>query len=411
MAEPDPAVAAEVDRQLEVIRQGAVQLVGEEGLRARLAQAITEDRPLRIKLGMDPSAPDLHIGHTVTLEKLRAFQDLGHVPIFLVGDFTARIGDPTGKKKTRPALEPEQVAANAQTYVDQVSLVLDVDRAEVRFNSEWMGTMVPADFVRLCSHYTVARMLERDDFQKRYDAGEPISVHEFLYPLVQGYDSVALEADVELGGTDQTFNLLVGRDLQRAYGQAPQAVLTLDLLVGTDGSEKMSKSVGNGIGIRDAPEEIYGRAMSVSDELMTTWIRALSFGRWDALVASADGLARGEGRPVDLKHALARALVSRFHGDAAAEEAAAHFARVVQRGEVPEDVATLDVAQGEGGAGLLDAVVAAGMAKSNGEARRLVAQGAVRLDGERVRDAATRLGAGSYLLQVGKRRFVRLEVG
>ena len=243
-------IEAEAERQLERIRGGAVELYGDDDLRERLLQSLREGRPLRVKLGMDPSSPDLHLGHTVVLEKLRVFQDLGHVPIFLVGDFTARIGDPSGRKKTRPALTREQVEENARTYVDQVARLIDVERAEIRFNSEWMDRLTPTDFVRLCSTQTVARMLERDDFAKRYAAGEPISIHEFLYPFVQAYDSVALQADIELGGTDQTFNLLMGRELQRHYGQPPQAVLTVPLLVGTDGREKMSKSLGNSIDIR-----------------------------------------------------------------------------------------------------------------------------------------------------------------
>ena len=286
------SAAAEVERQLEVMRDGAVDFFGEDELRITLAEALKQKRPLRVKLGMDPSAPDLHLGHTVVLQKLKRFQDLGHTPIFLVGDFTARIGDPSGKKKTRPALDPEQVAENAKTYVEQAGRILDVERAEVRFNSEWMDRMAPSDFVRLCSHGTVARMLERDDFAKRYASEEPIAVHEFLYPFVQAYDSVALESDVELGGTDQTFNLLMAREIQRDYGQAPQAVITHPLLVGIDGSEKMSKSLGNTIGITEPPEEIYGKTMSISDALMLEYFDVLAAGR----VGGPGGRARAPRR-------------------------------------------------------------------------------------------------------------------
>jgi tyrosyl-tRNA synthetase len=360
---------------------------------------------------MDPSTPDLHLGHTITLEKLRVFQELGHTPIFLVGDFTARIGDPTGKKKTRPALDADEVRRNAATYVDQVRKILDVDGAEVRYNSEWMNGMAPADFVRLCSRYTVARLLERDDFAKRHREGVPISLHELLYPLVQAYDSVALRADVELGGSDQLFNLLVGREIQRDYGQAPQAVLTHPLLVGTDGKEKMSKSLGNTIGITDVPEEMYGRAMSIPDALVPSWVRLLGAGRWDDLAPAAAALEAGRGDPFALKQSLAQRLVERFHGPEAAVRAVAHFRRVVQQREVPEDVPETRVApQQDGRAGLLDVMRETLGVASNAEARRLVLQGAVELDGRRVEDPGLRLAAGSYLLRAGRRRFTRVRV-
>ena len=267
----EAAIREEVERQLAVMREGAVDFHGERELAEQLAVCLKEDRPLRVKLGMDPSSADLHLGHSVVLMKLRRFLELGHTPIFLVGDFTARIGDPSGRNKTRPALDADQVRENAKTYVDQVARLLDVSKVEVRFNGEWMDEMTPSDFVRLCSQTTVARMLERDDFSKRYAAEVPIFIHEFLYPFVQGYDSVALEADVELGGTDQTFNLLMGRELQRAYGQSPQAVITHPLLVGLDGHEKMSKSLGNSIGILDEPSDMYGKVMSIPDAAMAEW--------------------------------------------------------------------------------------------------------------------------------------------
>ncbi len=395
---------AEVERQLALIRAGASDVVSESELRARLAESVRDARPLRIKLGMDPSSPDLHLGHTVVLEKLRVFQELGHLPIFLIGDFTARIGDPTGKKKTRPALDEAEVRRNAATYVEQVGRVLDVSRAEVRYNGEWMDRMAPADFVRLCSRYSVARILERDDFAKRYAAGESIAIHELLYPLVQAYDSVALRADVELGGTDQLFNLLVGREIQRDYGQRPQIVLTHPLLVGTDGREKMSKSLGNGIGITEAPEEIYGRVMSVSDSLMLEWLQILACARSQDLAEGASAVREGRGDPLALKHALASQIVERFHGPEAAERAAAHFRRVIQRKEEPEEIPEVDVvAAADGRAGLLDVLRSALGVASNSEARRLVAQGAVKLEGEVVKDAAIRLGPGSHRLRVGRR--------
>src|SRR5215813_1236344 len=312
---------AELERHLAGIREGSVDFYGEAELRERLLACLAGGRGLRIKLGMDPSAPDLHLGHTVVLGKLRQFQDLGHTAILLVGDFTARIGDPSGRRKTRPALSADEVRRNAATYVEQAGRVIDASRAEVRFNSEWMEPMSSDELVRLCARYTVARLLERDDFAKRYAAGEPISVHELLYPLVQAYDSVALRADVELGGTDQTFNLLVGREIQRDYGQPPQAVLTLPLLVGVDGREKMSKSLGNAIGLTEDPAEIYGRTMSISDELMLAWFDLLAAGEWMELRAERERLGRNEGDPLRFKQALAQHLVARFHGEPEARRA------------------------------------------------------------------------------------------
>ena len=402
----------EVERQLAVMREGAVEFFGEDELRPRLAKALKEGRPLRVKLGLDPSSPDIHLGHTVVLGKLRRFQELGHTPIFLVGDFTARIGDPSGKKKTRPALTEEEVREHASTYVEQASHVLDVTRAEIRFNSEWIQALTPVDFVKLCSHYTVARLLERDDFAKRYAAGEPISVHEFLYPFAQAYDSVALKADVELGGTDQTFNLLMAREIQRAYGQPPQAVITHPLLVGLDGTEKMSKSLGNAVGVTDPPEEMYGKVMSVSDTLMLDWFDQLGAGDWESLRADREALEAGAGDPLAFKHALAGRVVTRFHGPAGAEQAANHFRQVVQRKELPDEVPvrafTLD---SDGKLGLLNLLEQLGFAKSKGEARRLIAQGGVKIDGGAVSDPTLYLAAGSFLIRVGKRRYARVELG
>jgi tyrosyl-tRNA synthetase len=406
----DRDLSREADRQLDVMRDGAVAFHGEEELRLRLIAALKEQRPLRIKLGMDPSAPDLHIGHTVVLNKLKRIQELGHTPIFLVGDFTARIGDPSGKNKTRPALDTDTVAQNAKTYVEQVGRILDVENAEVRFNSEWMEDLSSTDFVRLCSHYTVARLLERDDFAKRYAANEPISVHEFLYPFVQSYDSVALRADVELGGTDQTFNLLMGREIQRDYGQPPQAVITHPLLVGSDGA-KMSKSLGNGIGITDPPSEMFGKVMSVSDELMLEYYDLLNGGQWEALEALRGAFGRSEGDPMEFKLGLAGALVERFSGADAAREAADHFRNVVRDKRAPEDLEEVRCETGpEGEIGLLELLERLDLVASRSEARRLVGQKAVRINDEIVADPTIRLTAGSYLLKVGKRRFAQVRL-
>ena len=391
---------------LEVFRQGAVDLLSE----AELVERLETGRPLRIKFGCDPSAPDLHIGHTVGLGKLRQLQDLGHTVIFLVGDFTARIGDPTGRSKTRPALSREEVQANAETYVAQVSQFLDTDRVEVRFNSEWMDSMSSAELVQLASHYTVARMLERDDFKKRYANEVSIAINEFMYPLIQGYDSVALEADVEVGGTDQLFNLLVGREIQRAYGQRAQVVRTWPLLEGTDGSEKMSKSLGNAIGVREQGEEIYGKVMSISDALLPRWIDLLAHADAE-LMAGRQALAERQVSPRDLKAQLARFLVAGLAGEPAAAAAEAHFDRVIRRKLAPDDIPEIEIAAVDPkGVGLLEVLERAGFAKSRSQGRRLVAQGGVRVDETRIGDPSYCVAAGSHLLQVGKRRFARVQI-
>jgi tyrosyl-tRNA synthetase len=383
-----------VDQQIETFRTHTVDLVNEEDLRKKLG----EGRPLRIKQGFDPSAPDLHVGHTVGLTKLREFQELGHTIIFLVGDFTAMIGDPTGRSKTRPALTREEIEENARTYTDQVSSVLDMDRAEVRFNSEWMDQLSPADFIRLTSLLTVARMLERDDFEGRYKSGTPISIHEFLYPLVQAYDSVALRADVEMGGTDQYFNMLLGREIQRHYGQAPQVVVSVPLLEGTDGVEKMSKSMGNAIGVRDPGPDMYGKVMSIPDEILGRWLSVL---RVEADVSD----------PRAAKGTLARSLVERFHGAEAAGEAEAHFDRVFRRKEAPEDLPEVEICRDSAtDPMLIEVVQQAGFAKSRSDARRLIAQGGVRIDEARIEALDARVSLGEHLLQVGKRRFARIRV-
>ena len=407
----DAAIKDEVRRQLAVMREGAVDFYGEDELAARLTVCLTEDRPLRVKLGMDPSSSDLHLGHSVVLMKLRRFLELGHTPIFLVGDFTARIGDPSGRNKTRPALDADQVKEHAKTYVDQVAKLLDVSAVEVRFNGEWMDQMTPGDFVRLCSQATVARMLEREDFSKRYASEVPIFIHEFLYPFVQGYDSVALEADVELGGTDQTFNLLMGRELQRAYGQPPQAVLTHPLLVGLDGHDKMSKSLGNSIGITDDPGEMYGKVMSIPDTAMPQWHRLLAMGDWPELGNRLAQFSDGDGDPMALKHELANNIVARVHDAAVAEEAGEQFRRVVQRKEVPDHVPEITLAlAGRPGLKLVEMLVEAGLASSKSEARRLVQQGGVSVDREKQSDPTTLFEVGSQLVQVGKRRYAKVVV-
>ncbi len=395
-----------VDEQVEAFRGRTVDLVSAGELAAKLARG----RPLRIKYGCDPSAPDLHLGHTVPLDKLRQLQELGHTIVFLVGDFTAMIGDPTGRSKTRAPLTREAVKQNSETYTAQVSSVLDVDRVEIRFNSEWMDTLTTAEFIRLASHQPVARMLERDDFKRRFHGGVSIALHEFMYPLVQAYDSVALRADVELGGTDQTFNLLLGREIQRAYGQEPQIVLTVPLLEGTDGADKMSKSLGNAIGIREPAEEMYGKTMSIPDALLERWIGLLARPEWE-LDGKLASVREGALNPRDLKAALARALVARFHGSAAGEAAEQHFNRVFREHRAPEGLPIVEKQVADPrGLLLIDALIALGFAQSRSEARRLVSQGGVRVDDARVDDDDSYLGHGDHLVQAGKRRFARLRL-
>ncbi len=406
----DVKIENEADRQLDIMAAGCVDFIGREQLRERLVGALRQNRPLRFKLGMDPSSPDLHLGHTVVLNKLQRIQELGHTPIFLIGDFTARIGDPSGKNKTRPALDADEVAKNATTYTEQVSRILDIDRAEIRFNSEWMEGLSSSDFVRLCSRYTVARLLEREDFSKRYEGGTPIAVHEFLYPFVQAYDSVALLADVEIGGTDQTFNLLMGREIQRDYGQPAQAVMTHPLLVGTDGV-KMSKSLGNGIGITEVPDEMFGKAMRISDSQMLEYFDLLDDDRWPELREQRPSFENGDGDPMIFKLALARAIVERFHGPEAGEAAASHFRSVIQRKQAPPDLDEVFCSTGkEGDIGLLALLERLSLVPSRSEARRLVGQKAVRVDDNVVQDPKMRLNPGSYLLKVGKRRFARVRI-
>ncbi len=391
----------DVSAAIELIKRGTDTLL----LEVELIERLKSGRPLRVKAGFDPTAPDLHFGHTVLINKLRHFQELGHQIQFLIGDFTGMIGDPSGKNTTRPPLSREQIMENARTYQDQVFKILDPDKTEICFNSTWMDKLGAADMIRLASHQTVARMLERDDFAKRYGNNQPIAIHEFLYPLVQGYDSVAMKADVELGGTDQRFNLLMGRELQKHYGQPPQCVVMMPLLEGLDGVNKMSKSLGNYIGISEAPKEIFGKTMSVSDILMWRYYDLLSF-RSSTEIEALKRDVEGGRNPRDVKVMLAQELVARFHGARAAEEALADFEARFQRNAIPDDLPEVTVVAGAEGLALFQVLKQAGLTGSTSEAMRMIEQGAVRLNGERADDKGLRLCAGETLvLQVGKRKF------
>ena len=392
---------ASVEESLALIKRGADELL----IESELAEKLKSGRPLRVKAGFDPTAPDLHLGHTVLINKMRHFQELGHHILFLIGDFTGMIGDPSGKNAARPPLSREQVLENAKTYQEQVFKILDPDKTEICFNSTWMDKLGAADMIRLASHQTVARMLERDDFAKRYGSNQPIAIHEFLYPLVQGYDSVAMKADVELGGTDQRFNLLMGRELQKHYGQPPQCVVMMPLLEGLDGVNKMSKSLGNYIGISEAPKEIFGKTMSVSDVLMWRYYDLLSFRSSTEIAALKRAVEDGR-NPRDVKVMLAQELVARFHGARAAEEALADFEARFQRNAIPEDLPEVTIVAGSEGLALFQVLKQAGLTGSTSEAMRMIEQGAVRLNGERADDKGLRLCAGEkVVLQVGKRKF------
>ena len=407
-SEPDvTSLPPALQEQFKEIRRGSAELLIER----ELCQKLLRGRPLKIKAGFDPTAPDLHLGHTVLINKMRAFQQFGHEVIFLIGDFTSLIGDPTGRNATRPRLTPEEVAENARTYESQIFKILDRDKTRVAFNSEWFSPMGAAGLIEIAAKHTVARMLERDDFAKRYKSGQPIALHEFLYPLVQGYDSVALQADVELGGTDQKFNLLVGRQLQESYGQEPQCVLTMPLLEGLDGVNKMSKSLGNYIGIDEQADAQFGKLMSISDELMWRYFELLSFRPLAEIEALRTAIAAGR-NPRDVKFELAQEIVGRFHGAAAAEQAQTDFiARFAQK-SLPTDLPlqTLKTEDPEGQS-LVAALKAAGLAASNSEANRKLTEGAVRIDGEKVTDRALKLAPGTEcILQLGPRRFARVRV-
>ena len=391
---------------LTLIKRGAVDLLLEKDLIAKLARG----KPLRVKAGFDPTAPDLHLGHTVLLNKLRQFQQLGHVALFLIGDFTGMIGDPSGKNVTRKPLSRAEVDANAHTYKEQIFKILDPERTEVVFNSVWMDKMAAADLIGLAARHTVARMLERDDFHKRYTGGQPIAIHEFLYPLVQGYDSVALRADVELGGTDQKFNLLVGRQLQEEYGQEPQVVITMPLLEGLDGTQKMSKSLGNYVGITEAPAEMFGKLMSMSDTLMWRYFELLSFRSDSDIERLRQAVAEGY-NPRDAKVELAMELVTRFHCAAAAEQAKQEFFRRFRDDGLPDVVPAVQIPAPDGHVVIASVLKESGLTASASQAIQLIAQGAVRVDGQRVSDRKLSLSAGnSYLIQVGKRRVARVTI-
>jgi tyrosyl-tRNA synthetase len=394
-----------IDEQIAYLTKGAVDVVRREELKAKLERSAATGKPLKVKVGFDPSAPDIHLGHTVLMRKMKHFQDLGHDVVFLIGDFTGLIGDPSGKSKTRPQLTREEIDKNAQTYKEQVFKILHPEKTIVDFNSRWLGALGADGFIRLASRYTVARMLERDDFQKRYAAQQPIAIHELLYPLAQAYDSVALQADFELGGTDQLFNLLVGRDIMREYGLEPQVVLTTPLLEGLDGVEKMSKSLGNYIGVTEAPSEMFGKVMSVSDALMWKYYELLT----DMSLAEIEAL-RAKGEPMQAKIDLARRIVADFHSKEKAEEAARHFDSVIRKKEMPDEIP--EKALSSGNYSLSSLLLSTDLASSRTEAKRLIEQGAVSIDGRRaaVDETLSLAAPGGLVLKVGKRKFVRIVV-
>ena len=402
-------VTPEIKEAMVTIARGTDTLLIESELEQNLARAKATGTKLRCKLGLDPTAPDIHVGHTVVLNKLRQLQDLGHTVIFLIGDFTAAIGDPTGRNTTRPPLSPEQIKVNAETYLEQAAHVIDIEKAEVRWNSEWCNQLGATGLIQLASRYTVARLLERDDFAKRFSEQLPIAVHELIYPLMQGYDSVALHADLELGGSDQRFNLLVGRELQRQYGQEPQCILTMPLLVGLDGVNKMSKSKHNYIGITESADEMFGKVMSISDTLMWDWYNLLSL-KSNAAIAELKSECENGRNPRDAKVLLAKEIVARFHDDKAADAAEAEFNNRFRAGAVPSDIPEVNVAAPDGEIGIARLIKEAGLCPSTGEANRNIDQGGVRLEGERISDRGLKVKPGTYTLQVGKRRWAKVTV-
>ncbi len=401
-------IMVSIEESLAIIKQGAVEIISEDELRERL----NEERPLRIKAGFDPTAPDLHLGHTVVINKLRQFQELGHEILFIIGDFTAMIGDPTGRNVMRKTLTAKEVAENAKTYRDQVLKILMPEKTKILFNSEWMGKKTAVDMIKLASSYTVARMLEREDFKKRYNNEQPISIHEFFYPLIQGYDSVAIEADIELGGTDQKFNLLMGRELQKNYGQPPQIVLMMPIIEGTDGVRKMSKSLENYIGITDSPSEMFGKIMSISDELMWRYLELLSFKPVSEIAQWKKEVEAGA-NPRDIKVNLAKEIIERFHNADAAESAHKAFIAQFKRHEMPEDIPELELSSQEGGLPIANLLKLAGLVSSTSEGMRMIKQKAVRIDGERIEDTSLslRIQSGTtHIYQVGKRRFAKVKI-
>jgi len=395
-----------IEENMSIIRRGADEIL----IESELIDKLKRGKPLRIKAGFDPTAPDLHLGHTVLINKLRQFQDLGHEVLFLIGDFTGMIGDPTGKSATRPPLTRDEVIENARTYEQQIFKILDPEKTLVMFNSSWMGEMSAADLVQLAAKHTVARMLERDDFAKRYKSGQPIAIHEFLYPLVQGYDSVAMRADVELGGTDQKFNLLVGRELQKHYGQEPQIVLTMPILEGLDGVQKMSKSLNNYIGIHEDPTQMFGKIMSISDELMWRYFELLSFKPTSEIALYKKEISEGK-NPRDVKFDLAIEIITRFHNEKAAQQARQDFIERFQKGNLPDDMPEMTVKSDKGGILLPNLLKEAKLVASTSEGRKMIQQGAVKIDSERVDDPTLQIKVdSSHVYQVGKRRFARVNV-
>ncbi|UOD35021.1 tyrosine--tRNA ligase [Deferribacteraceae bacterium V6Fe1] len=397
-----------VEEQLKVIKRGTEEIIVEEELIAKLTYSYDNNIPLRVKAGFDPTAPDLHLGHTVLIHKMRHFQELGHHVIFLIGDFTGMIGDPTGKNETRKALSKEEVLKNAETYKDQVFKILDPEKTEIAFNSKWMLEMGTTGLIKLASQYTVARMLERDDFAKRYQSNKPISIHEFLYPLVQGYDSVALNSDIELGGTDQKFNLLVGRDLQRNYGQKPQIAITVPILEGLDGVQKMSKSLGNYVGINEPANDMFGKIMSISDELMFRYYLLLSEKSLEDIEKMKNDIASEKLHPMKAKKDLAYEIVKRYHGEDGAKGALTHFETLFSKKEIPDDLLEVSI---ESGLRVIEIINRLNFVSSNSEARRLANQGGITINGEKVADLNTILETGEYVLKVGKRKFAKILVG
>ena len=391
-----------IDQIISELKRGVEDVYSE----ADLVEKLKENRPLRIKLGADPTAPDIHLGHIVVLNKLRQFQNFGHEVIFLIGDFTATVGDPSGKNATRPPLSREDVLRNAETYKEQIFKILDPQKTKIVFNSDWLGELGTVGMIRLASNYTVARMLERDDFKKRFSNQQPIAIHEFIYPLLQGHDSVHLKADVELGGTDQTFNLLIGRELQKADGQKPQVAMTLPLLVGLDGEKKMSKSLGNYIGVTEAPSEMFGKIMSISDELMWDWYNLLSFRPLTEIAQLKSDVANGK-NPRDVKILLAKEIIARFHDEASADAAEQEFINRFQKGAIPDEMPEFTF---EGEMGLASLLKEAGLVPSTSEAIRAAQQGGVKIDGEKVEDVKQTAQKGTFVYQVGKRKFARITV-
>lgn len=396
-----------VGEQLDLLRKGALEIIGEEDLERKLARSLETGKPLLVKAGFDPTAPDIHLGHTVLIRKMKHFQELGHTVVFLIGDFTGLIGDPSGRNKTRPPLKPEEIARNAETYKEQIFKLLDPQRTVIDFNSRWLGALTAEEIIRLTAAYTVAQILERDDFSRRYKNGEPISVHELLYPLMQGYDSVALRADVELGGSDQKFNLLVGRELQRSYGQEPQVILTMPLLEGLDGVQKMSKSLGNYVGIHEAPADMFGKIMSVSDELMFRYYELLTDVPSREIARRKQEIASGALNPMTAKIDLAKSIIADFHSADAAAAAETGFIKVFRNKEAPADAEVLTLAADES---LVDFLVRHGVLASRGEVKRVHAQGGIYLDSGRPAEITFMLRKGrSYSLKIGKRKFYRIE--